>query len=209
MKFKGLLLSCALLAGLAGCASTPMTAVSRNIAANDPLLTAASTGQQVAVARDYNVVDVKVSVPHELVVSEANTYKPRADIVWREDPLGDRYAQVQAIVDNALTQGAATVHGARDVVLDVTVLQFHALTQKTRYTFGGTHAIAFQMAVLDAASGAVIEPPHIVQIEFEAYGGDQALAAEAQGLTQKVRITQHLAALIAQELTGTAVVPAS
>ena len=51
-----------------------------------------------AVSAQWRVASVEVDVPHTLTVSEARTLLPRADIVWREDPVGDRYAQVDQIM---------------------------------------------------------------------------------------------------------------
>jgi hypothetical protein len=53
-----------------------------------------------------------VSVPRSLSVSEAHGIKPRADIVWREDPPGDRYVQVEGIIcAHALTPTLSTMQG--------------------------------------------------------------------------------------------------
>ncbi len=154
------------------------------------------------------VVGFNVEVPGSLSVSEENSYKPVADIVWREDPPGDRHAQVRAIVEEAVRRGVDGLQGDLPVVLHVTVRQFHALTQRTRYTIGGTHAIDLLLSVTNARSGEVIIPPYLLRVRLEAYGGQKALAAEAVGLTQKVRIIRHLAGLIRQELTGVPAPPA-
>ncbi len=45
-------------------------------------------------------------------------------------------------------------------------------------------------------------PSKFIKADFDAVGGAAAVAAEARGNTQKVRITQHLAWVIQQELTG-------
>lgn len=149
---------------------------------------------------DFNVVAVTVNVPKTLVVSEANRYLPNGDIVWREDPPGDRHDQVRAIFAAAMEDGIAELDGSKDVILDVAVTRFHALTEKARYSVGGVHALQFSIRLRDAASGDVIAEPKFIKADFEAFGGQEALAAEAKGLTQKVRITQHLAAVIREEL---------
>jgi len=148
------------------------------------------------------VVGVVVSVPETLSVSEANTYKPVADIVWREDPIGDRRAQVQAIIESAAKRASAGLQGNLPVVLHLEVRKFHALTQITRYSFGGNHSIDFLLSITSGQTGDEIVPPYFVSTDLRAFGGDQAIAAEHAGQTQKVRITQHLAGLIRQELTG-------
>ena len=45
------------------------------------------------VSRGWTVSDVRVSVPDGLIVSEDKAILPKADIVWREDPPGDRRAR--------------------------------------------------------------------------------------------------------------------
>lgn len=154
------------------------------------------------------VVGLVVNVPDSLTVSELNTYKPVADIVWREDPYGDRHAQVKAIFEDGIGRGARSLQGNLPVVVHIDVSQFHALTQRTRYSIGGTHAIDFLLSVVNGRSGEMLIPPYMVSSALKAFGGDEALAAERAGQTQKVRITAHLAALIVQELTGIAAQPA-
>lgn len=145
---------------------------------------------------------VTVQVPRDLKASEANLYLPLADIVWREDPVGDRHAQVQAILQNAMERGVQSLNGPVVVDLDVRVRRFHALTQKARYTTGGVHSIIFDLSLKDPETGALLVPPRTVQADLKAYGGRKALQAEARGETQKVRITNHIARVIQQELTS-------
>lgn len=160
-----------------------------------------ATFAPVPLNPSYRVAKVDVTVPASLVNTEENSYKPAVDIIWREDPIGDRHAQVDKIMTDALVSGTSGLKGVRPVVLDVTMLKFHALTQRTRYSIGGTHHIIFALRVRDAKTGAVVEPVRVIETEFEAFGGDKAIAAEQQGLTQKVRITQHVQSLINYEMT--------
>lgn len=148
----------------------------------------------------YRVNEVSVTVPATLRVSEANVYYPLADIVWRGEPHGNRHDQVATIVRDAMTFGAAQVRGPRAVNLEVEVTRFHSLTEKTRYSFGGTHSIHFVLTIRDAASGAVLEGPRRVDASFDAWGGARAIEAERNGITQKRRITSHLAAVIQRQL---------
>jgi len=173
--------------------------VARNALATDPLLTGEAPAG-IVLSRDYKVSAIDVQVPDALVVSEANSYKPRADIVWHEDPIGDRRAQVDTIITNALSEGTAGMQGSRAVRLEVVVTRFHALTPKTRYTFGGTHDIRMVLSVYDAKTGELIEGPRPVGFEIPASGGDKALAEEAAGITQKVVITNALEEMIQAEL---------
>lgn len=172
--------------GLAGCSGTQWTTNYADVI--DP-----------AVAKQWRVVEVDVSVPRSLTVSEANTFAPNVDIVWREVPYGDRYDQVDAIITTAAKRGAANLHGARNVKLIITMQQFHALTEKTRAVLqnSGVHDITFTAQVFDAKTNTPLSPPDRIKADLIAFVGDQAVAAEKQGQTQKVRITAHVAAVIA------------
>lgn len=154
------------------------------------------------VAMPFDIVRVDVRVPRSLRVSEANAFLPMGDIVWREDPPGDRYAQVAAIVHDGLSRGLASLQpGGVPAVLDVEVSKFHALSEKARYTFGGVHALQFTFVLRNPATGEAYGAPQFVKADFRALGGAAAIAAERKGLTQKVRITRHLAKVIREELT--------
>lgn len=154
-----------------------------------------------SVAPQMRITAINVTVPQSLKVSEANRYYPSGDIVWREDPFGDRHAQIKAIFETGLQRGADTMGGDYLVVLDVTVSRFHALTEKARYTVGGVHSIAFTMQLRDTRTGAPVGAPREVKANLKAYGGQQAIDAESRGQTQKVRITAHLAEVLRQEMT--------
>ena len=149
----------------------------------------------------YRVEKINVIVPRSLLVSEANRYYPKGDIVWREDPPGDRHAQVAAIFEDAMARGAAKVQGDVPIVIDVQVLRFHALTNKTRYTVGGIHSVKFGLSIRSAETGLLLEERRVVQADLVGYGGQRAIMAERQGQTQKVRITAHLAHVIEKELS--------
>ncbi len=196
-----LVLAALALAGLAACGA-PNTAlesaaVARNLPGTDSLENVAP--QQVLTP--VHVARIDVSVPRELTVSEANRYYPGGDIVWREDPFGDRHEQVRQIVADGLLLGVQDMDGDRAVILDVVVTRFHAVTEKARYTIGGVHAIQFQLTVLDAETGAVLRPAEMIRADFDALGGSAAIEAERQGITQKVRIKDQLAHVIRDELT--------
>lgn len=154
------------------------------------------------VGRSYSVERVVVDVPRSLKVSEANKYYPRGDIVWREDPVGDRYSQVKAIFDEAMARGTTGAEGQIPVNLGVRVMRFHALTEKTRYTIGGIHSIRFELSVFHAETGLLLEQPRVIQADLIGFGGQRAINAIAVGQTQKVRITDHLANVIRTELNS-------
>ncbi len=148
------------------------------------------------------VGEINVLVPQSLKVSERNSYYPGGDIVWRSDAIGNRHQQVKAIFDTALAQGTAPTDGLLPIRLDIRVERFHALTDKARYTTGGVHSITFAMQIRDLATGAAIGKAQLVKADLDGFGGRQALRAEARGLTQKIRITNHLAEVIRQELAS-------
>ena len=154
-----------------------------------------------AILRQINVAQINVRVPTKLKVSEANRYYPSGDIVWREDPMGNRHEQVARIVYDAMSAGTSTFQGPVPVILDVQVERFHALSEKARYTVGGVHHVVFSMVLRDAKTGEFLSEPRRVETDLEAFGGQQAITAEARGLTQKVRISGHLAEVIRQQMT--------
>lgn len=157
---------------------------------------------QAPVATSFDVQQVRVVVPETLKVSEANRYYPGGDIVWREDPMGDRHAQVKAIFETAMAQGLENVTPGRvPAVMDIQVTRFHALTEKARYTTGGVHSLQFYMILRNPETGVAYGEPQFVKADFKALGGQAAIRAEANGVTQKYRITQQLAKVIEQQLT--------
>ena len=159
------------------------------------------------VSKGWRVVAVDVRVPSSLSVSEANTYAPDADIVWREDPYGkgSRYQQVDAILTEAVKRGAKVLHGSKPVKVVVVVQQFHALSEKARYGLNnaGVHNIVFTAQVFDARTGKPLTNPDLIKADLVAYVGEQAIEAERKGLTQKVRITDHVSKVIAGWLSHT------
>jgi hypothetical protein len=151
------------------------------------------------ISGGWRVVDVAVNVPQTLVVSEAQTLLPTADIVWREDPPGDRYAQVAAIMTEAARQGAAGLRGSRPVRLSLTMTRFHALTfeAETRLANAGVHNIDFVAQVTDANTGEVLAGPEAIEAALPALSGPTMIAARARGETQKSQITAHVRQTIA------------
>jgi len=184
---------------VSACANTNVA--SRNAPFDSAPLNAGQNAAYVSLLTDVRVENITVRVPRSLKVSEANRYLPAGDIVWREDPIGDRHAQVAQIFHDALSRGTEALDGKLPVALDIEVGRFHALTEKARYTTGGVHNITFTLTLRDTETGAVLSDPRFIRADLDAFGGQQALAAEARGLTQKVRISNHLAEVIRQELT--------
>jgi hypothetical protein len=152
----------------------------------------------------YNVKRVNIQVPRSLTVSEENTYKPAADIVWHGEAAGNRFAQVEKLTRDGITAGVSTFRVGRAVTVDVQVARFHALTQKTRDSFGGKHELIYALTLRDAATGEVLLQEPRVNATVRAAGGAAALAEEAVGRTQAVVIREALAASIQKELGNNA-----
>ncbi|MFT5870913.1 MAG: hypothetical protein ACI8TF_003044 [Paracoccaceae bacterium] len=179
--------------GLSACA-TP-EAVSRGAPLDAPASFASpySPAALNVQANNWSVQDVTVTVPRSLEVSEANGFKPRADILWRDDPYGDRYVQVETLMQDAFDYAFRPLNGPIPVNVEITVNRFHAVTERARYTIGGDHEIVFTMIVRDAQSGDALSTPETYDVTFRALGGSAAIAAEQRGLGQKERIQSHLA----------------
>ena len=162
------------------------------------------TGESVrqVLAAQYDVQDIRISVPSKLKVSEANMFYPVADIVWRGEPVGNRHAQVMSIFKEAMDRGTFTMTTGRKVVVDIEVTRFHSVTEKTRYTVGGTHSMRFTLTVRDAESGVVLDGPRLVAADAKAAGGTQAVAEEQMGRTQRVVVVERLAHAIRAELSA-------
>lgn len=151
------------------------------------------------VTRAWRLAEVRVSVPESLGVSEAEALLPSADIVWREDPAGDRRAQVATIMKNAVTTGAQGLRGSRSVIISVTVTRFHALTFLAEQSEAdwGVHNIRFNARVLDARTGEVLLDTVDIRAELPALSGKAMREARAKGQTQKKMISAHVARTIA------------
>lgn len=183
---KGALVALALAAGLGGCAQTFKTDYAQAV---DP-----------QVARGWRLGKVEVTVPDSLTVSERNVLVPEADIVWQEDPPGDRRAQVAAIMTEAVSAGAAGLHGPRRVNLLVTLRRFHALTpsaEALQMQNVGVLNVDFTISVVDAATGAVLAGPEAIDAALPGLTGQAAQQARAAGQTQKTEIEAHVRAVIA------------
>jgi hypothetical protein len=144
-------------------------------------------------AEDWSIEALEVVVPPSLSVSEANSIKPRADLVWRGDAYGDRHAQVKELMQSALDPVLRPRAGAATpVIVSWEITRFHPISELARYTIGGAHEIEFLLAVRHAETGAVLSGPRAVDVTFRAAGGRQAIEEEARGRTQRVVVTEHL-----------------
>jgi hypothetical protein len=169
---------------------------------NAPLVTPALTTGSQTVSRSYLVERVNFNAPESLSVSEANGYYPMADIVWRGDPVGDRYQQIGALFATAAERGVLPLVGTVPVNVEINLLRFHGVTERTRFSFGGNYNIIFSMTVYHAETGEVIEPTRRIVGNLPAPGGAAAILADQNGQTEKVRVTDFLTTLLNKELTG-------
>ncbi len=161
----------------------------------------AQTPSRKVLMGHYQIADVRINVPATLRVSEANVFMPIADIVWRGEPIGNRHQQVSAIFADALKDAANHLMKGPEVIVQIDVTRFHSVTEKTRYTVGGNHAMHFTLTVLDAATGQVLEPARPIVADVKAAGGAQAVAEEQMGRTQRVVVVERLAQVIRRELS--------
>jgi len=164
-------------------------------------------GEVREAPRDYSIAAFDVLAPRTLEVSEANLYYPIADIVWRGDPFGDRYEQIEAIFDAAGEAVAAELDGERPVRVTVQVTRFHSVTEKARVMVGGVHSMRFFLTVYDVGSDEPVEGPRLVIADLPALGGTAALRAEREGQTMKVRVLEQLRLVLLRELTEPAPLP--
>ena len=201
MKIIKIVAALGLGALVTACSSVPEVA-SRNASFTQltPGFSESAEPRQGALAKDMRVSAINVSVPRSLSVSEANSYYPRADIVWRGDPIGDRHSQIQKIFENAFAEGTKPLQGQTDVVLDVEIVRFHSVSEKTRSSVGGVHNMEFNLTVRRADTGAVLQAPRRIEANLPAFGGKRAVEEERKGQTQKVRVTAYLSQVIRQEL---------
>lgn len=197
MKLLKIVAFGAFAAALTACSAADV--VSRNAPLETPRLGAQAAPQ---VLRDYQLHSVRFAVPADMTVSEANSYYPIADIVWRGDPLGNRAQQISSIFQTAIQSAGEGLTGSVPITVDVELARFHSLTERTRYSVGGVHSIKFDLTIRNALTGEVLEQRRRINGDFSALGGYAAMAADNEGQTQKVRITTHLTSLFFRELTG-------
>lgn len=164
---------------------------------NQPLELALAPAE---IVRSYQVEDVRALVPVSLEASEANSYYPMADIVWRGDTYGNRHEQIAQLFESAAARQAETLSGDIPVVVDVVINRFHGVTEKTRFSVGGVYNLIFTLTVRHAETGAIIEGPRVVEANLPAPGGQAALLLEQSGQTEKVRMLDFLTSVLAREL---------
>lgn len=148
------------------------------------------------LTRDWRLARVSVSIPEALTVSEDDTYAPNADIVWHGEPMGDRRAQVSAILKEGIAKGAKGLHGGRPVIIAARLNHFHAVTPTAvSRAPGAVHNISYDIQVFDARTGKPLSEAQRIAADLEANVGYAAVVALLAGETQRVRIVRHLAAV--------------
>jgi len=150
--------------------------------------------------RNYDLQGFAFAAQEGLTVSEQENYYPSGDVVWRGDPRGPRIPQVAAMFSEAVDRNKAVFDGNQPINLSTTLVRFHGVTNRTRYSIGGVYNIIFDMTVTDARNGTVIEPPRRIVANLDAPGGQRAVELEESGQTQKVRVTDFLTGVLRQEL---------
>ena len=203
MKLFKMITIAALSLSIAGCASISAVGNVDTVSRNAPLETAQFSTEALTISRSYVIEDMYFSAPDALSVSEANSYYPQADVVWRGDPVGDRVEQIGAMFAAAADRNKERMIGDVPVVIDVQLVRFHGVTERTRFSVGGVYNIVFDMQVRHAETGEVIEQSRRVMADLSAPGGVAALLQEQRGQTEKVRVTDFLTQVFKDELSGT------
>lgn len=150
--------------------------------------------------RSYDLQGLNFSALPDLSVSEDNSIYPFADVVWRGDPPGPRVAQIGALFQEAATRNAAVINGTVPVVVDVTLVRFHGVTDRTRFSIGGVYNVIFDMTVRNATTGVVIEPTRRVEGNLRGEEGTIELGLDARGSTQRARVVDFLTTLLRAQL---------
>lgn len=184
------------IASVVSACSNPQMAA-RNVVGLDANMPSASA----TFMPDARIASVTVDVPRRLSVSEANSYFPKGDIVWRGDMYGDRHEQVKAIVSDSAQRTAARLTGSRPVNMHIEVTRFHGLSEKARYSTGGVHNMNFKVTLTDPSTGTVLRGPRHVVSNLDAFGGNEAIEADKRGENQKARVTAFLSEVLHTEVT--------
>lgn len=153
------------------------------------------------IQRSYDLRTLRFAAREGLVVSEENSFYPNVDVVWRGDPPGPRISQIGAMFQQAAEQSQRVLNGSRPIIVDIVLIRFHGVTERTRATVGGVYNLIFEMTVRDARTGEVIEPARRVVGNLSAPGGSRARALDAAGQTQKVRVVDFIDGLLLQQLS--------
>lgn len=159
------------------------------------------SGTRLDLVRDYRLAELNFAAMAGVTISEENNLYPQADIVWHGDVPGDRIAQIGALFHAAAARNmAGTINGIKPVTVEITLVRFHGLTRRARFSTGGVYHIVFDMTLRDYRSGAVIEPARRIVTNLEAWGGNANARRDAQGVTEKARVADFLTSVLADQL---------
>lgn len=187
--------ACLLAAFVAGC--TMSDDVTRNATVQLPLANVSESDQFLPT---YTVKDVRISVPLNLSVSEANSIKPRADIVWRGDLGFDRHEQLRVLFEEAAAEGAELMQGEVDVIVDLTITKFHGMTQHSRYAYKGDYDIHYTYVVREVGTERVIEGPTEIEVSLVSTP-EASIFMDASGYTERQYVKDYLIPLLTSTLT--------
>ncbi len=151
-------------------------------------------GVSKSVSDQWRLSSISVNVPDDRTVSEANTLAPDAHIVWREEPLGDRRAQVRAIVQEGITRPFRELRGSRGIHVRAQVIHFHAVTPRAvSVAPAAVHNVRYALQIFDAQTREPLTETSNISADLDAFVGASAVTAALQGQTQRVRIVDHIA----------------
>lgn len=145
----------------------------------------------------WGVTAIDVVVPATLTVSQDPKLRfPRVDIVWWEDPEGDRRAQVADVMLEAVRRATASMRGPVPVSVTLRVNRFHALTPDALENgTRGWHDVNFDIEVRDA-DGTLLAAERSIDADIRALQGAEARAALARGETQRSRIVNRVSQVL-------------
>jgi hypothetical protein len=157
-----------------------------------------SRGIDPQVSRGWHVTDVRAFVHDNRTVSDDNVLVPLADIVWHGEPAGDRKAQVAAIVADGMRVAAAPLAEGRPVEIHIAVDRFHGVSPvAVARSPAAVHDVAFRVAVVDRGTREVLVPPVRITAALPAYTQTNARLSRLQGETERQRIVDHVAEVMA------------
>jgi len=155
---------------------------------------------RLQMERSYRLNAFNFEAQEGLQISESESFYPNADVVWRGDPIGPRIPQIAAMFEEAATRNRAFIDGRFPVDVYLTLVRFHGVTNRTRYTVGGVYNVIFDLTIKSAATGDVIEPTRRIVGNLDAPGGERAALLDRAGQTQRVRVTDFLTSLLRAQL---------
>lgn len=166
-------------------------------------------GQPADQVSAWALGDVRAEVSSDLTVTQSPStrYPPITELVWYGDPPGDRRAQVEALMADAVRAGAAdALVGSQPVTIALNIKEFHAMTPRARSSELqlGVHEIRFDVSVIDN-SGTVLASENDVRADLQAFSGASAVEAEQLGQGQKIRIQSRVAQVIRAWLVASGV----